>query len=371
MGHSTRCAIALLLVACTHAGSSATAPDSGSVAAPDSGSGSATPDGGGGSDAGSSNALPLGSVTVTQATIACPKSAAPGATCMSLSVACPDIPDLAVTIAEVAPTGTPKGTIVSHDGGSGTGFYNGNTGDPSRGFAQSLSAKGYRYVQVAWADDWASTGKGIKTAGCRPATLFRWIFDNVHGGSRTTGFCAQSASGGTAAVLYSIAAYGLKDVWDYLQLAAGPTPARLDYGCDPSLYSGGARDLCPQLTDAPWQYESPGSSIVSIADGWEGTTTCDAASPPAGDVDKWASDSLISTGDDLDYPQTTMTYWYCVTTPNMSTGQASFFIDAAHAKNPAEVNCYTGTCASEEVFQDAGAFDLAVQEMTADCVPNH
>ena len=66
-----------------------------------------------------------------------------------------------------------------------------------------------------------------------------------------------------------------------------------------------------------------------------------------------------------------MTYWYCVTTPNMSTGQASFFIDAAHAKNPAEVNCYTGTCTNEEVFEDTGAFDLAVQEMTTDCVPNH
>ena len=206
---------------------------------------------------GNEQPLPLGTVTVTQATVACPKSAAPGATCMSLSVACPDIPDLAVTIADVEPAGTPKGTIVSHDGGSGTGFYNGNTGDPSRGFAQSLTAKGYRYVQVAW----ATTGRR-PAKGSRPRAAGR---RRCSAGSSTTftavaarpGSARQSASGGTAAVLYSIAAYGLKDVWDYLQLAAGPTPARLDYGCEPSLYTGGARDLCPQLTDAPWQYKSP------------------------------------------------------------------------------------------------------------------
>jgi hypothetical protein len=321
---------------------------------------------------GPTGGLPLGTATVTQPSVACPAGAPAGATCKDLQISCPGVPDLDVLIADSEPTGAPLGTIVAHDGGAGTGLYNGNTGKPGVGFAQSMTAKGYRFVQVAWATDWASTGHGIKTAGCRPATLFRWIFDNVHGGSRTTGFCAMTASGGTAAALYSIAAYGLKDIWDYLQLAAGPTPARIDYGCEPSLYTGGTRDLCPLLTNAPWQYKLPSSSILSIADGWEGTQSCGSASPPAADVATWANDSLISPTADLDYPQTTMTFWHCATTPNMSTGQSTFFIDQVHPKNdPVEVNCYSGTCQAEEVFEDSGAFDLAVQEMASNCVPNH
>jgi hypothetical protein len=294
---------------------------------------------------------------------------------MTATVMCPNEPDISVTIADVEPKGTPIGTIVAHDGGSGTGFYNGNTMSTNN-FSGSLTAKNYRFVQVAWASDWATTGKGIKQAGCRPATVFQWIFDNIHEQSKTTGFCAMGQSGGAAAVLYSIAAYGLKDEWDYLQLAAGPTPARLDYGCDPSLYTGGPRNLCPLLTSAPYQYDyvaSGSSSIDSIVDGWEGTSTCNGTSPPAADIAMWASDSLLSPGDDLDYPQTSMSFWYCVSTPNMSTGQGSFFIDQAQPKNNLAdaVNCYSGTCTSEEVFEDSTAFDLAVTDMTQNCVPNH
>jgi len=293
---------------------------------------------------------------------------------MTASVSCPGEPDLSVTIADLEPAGAVKGTVVAHSGGSGTSFYNGNTGTSSH-FSQSLTAQGFRFVQVAWANDWASTGHGIKAAGCRPATLFRWIFDNIHGASRSNAFCGMGSSGGTAALLYSVAAYGLKDVWDYLQLAAGPTPSRLDYGCEPSLYSGGPRNLCPQLTNAPWQYDyvaTGSSSIVNIANGWEGTSTCGKPSPPTADVATWASDGLVSAGDDLSYAQTSMSFWYCTSTPNMSTGQASFYIEQAQPMNsPAPVNCYSGSCQNEEVFQDSSAYTAAVNAMIANCVPNH
>ncbi|HEV7558640.1 MAG TPA: hypothetical protein VGO00_24385, partial [Kofleriaceae bacterium] len=155
---------------------------------------------------------------------------------------------------------------------------------------------------------------------------------------------------------------------------AGPTPARIDYGCDPSLYTGGPRNLCPKLTNAPWQYnyKGPGSSpIIHIVNGWEGTSSCDNPSPPAADITTWANDSLVSSHDDLTYPNTSMTFWYCTSTPNMSTGQASFFIDRVHPKTAPEVNCYSGTCMNEEVFQDVGAFNSAVSDMTTKCVPNH
>jgi hypothetical protein len=346
-------------------------PDSGSsIDAGSSDAGQPDSGGGGGSDGG------LGTLTVNMTLPTCPPGAARGAKCTSVTVSCPGLPDIGATIADVEPPGgAPRGTVVAHEGGTGIGYFNGNTGNPDAGFSESFTAANLRYVQVAWGSDWASTGTGIKAAACRPATAFRWIFDNIHGGIHTKAFCGTGSSGGTAALLYSITAYGLKDIWDYLALAAGPTPSRIDYGCDPSLYDGGSRDLCPLLTNAPWSYSyvGPGSSsIVQIANGWEGTKTCGAASPPQADIATWARDGLVSPGDDFTYPQTAMTFWYCVTAPNQSTGESTFYIEQVQPMNsPPPVNCYSGTCQGEEVFEDPSAFNAAVSDMTTLCMPNH
>jgi hypothetical protein len=351
---------------------------------PDSG----TPDGGGSPDAGNFTdggaagdaggttpgdagvtVLPLGTLTVTDSGVQCLGGAGVGASCMNVKVSCPGLPDLFGMIAVAEPTGSARGTIVTHTGGSGVGFF--AAGAAGKGTEQALTKAGYRFVQLSWDTDWASTGD-IKKAACRPATVFQWVFDNVHGGSRSTGFCGIGSSGGTAALSYSLAAYGMKGSFDYAMLLAGPTPARIDYGCDPSSYTGGPRSLCPLLTNAPWMY-TPG--VQSIADGWTGTHTCGGAAG-AGDIAAWQADQLLSAGDDFDYPQTGLSFWYCVSTPNESTGQATFFIDQVHPRNVPDVNCYAGPvdaggCENEYVLQDSAAFAAAMSEMEASCVPHH
>jgi hypothetical protein len=307
----------------------------------------------------------LGKLTVNDAGVTCLGGAGVGATCMDITVSCPGLPDLSGMLAVVEPAGTPKGTIVTHTGGSGVGFF--NAGTAGKGTEAFLAGAGYRFVQLSWNDDWASTGD-IKKSGCRPATVVQWVFDNLHQGSRTQAFCAIGSSGGAAALSYSVATYGLKNELDYVMLLAGPTPSRIDYGCDPASYTGPSRDLCPLLPDAPWQY-SPG--VQSIADGWTGTHTC-GTDAGASDVATWKADQLLSAGDDFEYPQTGMSFWYCVTSPNESTGQATFFIDQAHPKNaPADVNCYSGVCQNEYVLEDPAAFTAAMNEMVGGCVPNH
>lgn len=55
-----------------------------------------------------------------------------------------------------------------------------------------------------------------------------------------------------------------------------------------------------------------------------------------------------------------------------STGQGTFLIDQVIPKNaPPDVNCYSGTCQSEAVWQDPAAFSTTESEMLAECVPNH
>jgi hypothetical protein len=321
----------------------------------------------------SAPALPLGTLTVTAPNVPCTGNPGAGATCMSVSVACPGAPDIDATIAVVEPPGgSPKGTIVGHAGGAGTGYFNG--GPEGKGFAEAYSGNGFRFVEVKWSSDWASGVGSIKTAACRPATAFDWVYKNIHGKSTTRGFCGTGTSGGSAALSYSLTAYGLKSEWDYMLLGAGPAPARIDYGCDPSLYTGPARNLCPGLTSAPYAYV-PG--VMKIADGWEGTSSCGSESPSSADLTKWSADSVAAPGSDFDYPETGVSFWFCLTTPNETTGQGSFLIDQmSPAGGPPDVHCYGGSaspsvCQNEYVFEDPNAFSAAVSEMTSKCVPNH
>jgi hypothetical protein len=56
---------------------------------------------------------------------------------------------------------------------------------------------------------------------------------------------------------------------------------------------------------------------------------------------------------------------------NNSTGQGKLLIDQVHPKNTPVVNCYTGVCKGESVWQDKSAFNATPTEMLSQCVPNH
>jgi len=308
-------------------------------------------------------ALPLRHVTV-MGSATCPAGAITGANCKEITVSCPGLPDLNATLAVAIPTAKLIGTVILHGGGPGTTFLN-------SGFPDAYLANGFNVVQIAWASDWASaSGAGVKSAACRPATVFDYVFKVVQGSSRSIGFCGQGVSGGGAALGYSLAHYGLSSEFDYVVIAAGPAVSRMDYGCDPPLYTGAPRNLCPLLTDAPFAYSAATAGRVNM---WEGTTTCGAPKPLRSEIGRWADDSLVSSGANYDYPQTAMSWFFCVTPPiNESTGQGSFLIDEVVPKNaPPDVNCYSGACQGEAVWQDPDAFNTTVSEMLAQCQANH
>jgi hypothetical protein len=306
------------------------------------------------------NTLQLGRVTVL-GPATCPTGATQGAACTSVSVSCPKLPDLTATLSEAFPTGTAKGTIILINGGGGTSFFN-------SGFANAYFNDGFRVVQLAWTTDWEDTGGvGVKSAACRNATLFRYVFYTVQGADRTSGFCAQGTSGGGAAIAYALAQYRLSDYFDYVVIGAGPGVARMDYACDRSLYTGPTLNLCPLLTNAPYAFSS--GKKVNL---WENTTTCNVTPALQSDIDKWAADAIVTTGSNFTYPKTAMSWFFCVTPPvNNSTGQGKFLIDQVLPKNTPDVNCYSGVCKGENVWQDKTAFNATHAEMLLQCVPNH
>ena len=56
---------------------------------------------------------------------------------------------------------------------------------------------------------------------------------------------------------------------------------------------------------------------------------------------------------------------------NNSTGEGKFLIDQVIPKNPADVNCYSGVCKGEAVWQDKAAFNTTHTQMLSQCVGNH
>ena len=147
-----------------------------------------------------------------------------GDRCIRTVVTCPGITDATVRL-RVTGTGA-KGTILLTVGGRGTGWYRvGESVGGSEninGMMDTLLAVGYKLVEVRWVEPgiWEGPGGAISLA-CRSATVFDWVYENIHQG----GFlAAQGNSGGSAQIAFSLAYYGLDEVLDLANLGGGPPP---------------------------------------------------------------------------------------------------------------------------------------------------
>ncbi|HEV2423504.1 MAG TPA: hypothetical protein VGZ29_01610 [Terriglobia bacterium] len=318
-------------------------------------------------DFGAPKVLQPGTVTL-HGSATCLNGAPKESICKSLTVSCPGLPDINGTIGVAQPANA-IGTIILLAGGPGVNFLD-------DGFAVPYYNDGFNVVQLAWAkgSDWPDANDvGIKVAACRPAAIFKWVYQNVQKNKKTIGFCGQGISGGGGEFGYGLADYGMANYFDYVVIASGPGVTRMDYGCDPPLYTGPALNLCPLLTDAPYAYPL-GNPIIAGVNKWEGTTTCGESNPLQSDITLWARDSLWSSASNYTYPKTAISWFFCTTPASLTenTGQGDLLYQQITAKNsPSDINCYSGVCSGEEVWQDQNAVSDTMSDMLTNCVPNH
>ena len=306
--------------------------------------------------------LPLGTVSGVTA-ITCASGLPSAAVCSKITVNCPGVPALQAEIAITQPSTTLRGTAVLHFGGGGTAFFD-------QGFPAGYLAAGLRVVQMRWATDWpASPGGSIKAAACRPATVIQWAFDNAHAASRSLGFCVQGHSGGSGALGYALAHYGLGSIIDYAMEDAGPVFGRIDYGCEPSLsgQSGTTRYICPLQPNGPFAY----SGAASIINTWETSSTCGTpyGDSSAADRARWAADSVVSPGATFAYPKTEVSFWYCANNSNEATGQGAYMADEVTTTK--SINCIAGSCQTEPYWTDPQGKQTMINAMATSCVPHH
>jgi hypothetical protein len=331
-----------------------------------------------------SGVLPLGTLSTPTALSRCPSGFYPGSSCFQSVVSCSATAPLTVTYGYITPVGTVKGTVLMHDGGGGTTPFTHGPRD-GRTFPESFFNAGYRIVQLAWATDWEDTGlpqKNIRVAACRPATLMKFIYDNVHGGrSAPGGMGALGHSGGTGALGYALSWYGAGDYLDKAMFSSGPVFSDMSSACEvppkPIEICAAGQFGCTE--GGPWT-ASPevGDMHATEIRTWSGIASCSNESrpPTPSELDALRAMSIIdgSASASVNFPRTAVSAWLC-TAFDVPAGPlgAIYFSHitspsrvAAYSLNPV-INCsgegtWNGTHAVNGVQMDA--FDLMVRDMT-------
>ncbi len=186
---------------------------------------------------------PLGQI-INSTTLACPatKTSPPIAgTCYQVTVTgCPGVEDQDAWVKVTSPSGTPKGTVVLTTGTGGENLYEQNfTFGPT--VVNNLVAGGFTAAQMTWASPfatgpitgWLTGTTGVRRAACRVNTFAQWIKNNasIHSGGSGEAFCATGNSGGSGAIAYGLAHYGMDSIFDMVEPTSGPPFGRIDYGC--------------------------------------------------------------------------------------------------------------------------------------------
>ncbi len=171
--------------------------------------------------------------------VSCPDGVADPALmeCYQITISAPNTADINATYA-VADDGMRDGTMVLFSGSGGTSFF-------KKGFVELFYYQGKRVAQVAYDTDWEDTGlevKNIKSAGGRPPTVLKHLYETVHMSNFDEPFGVFGHSGGSAQVAYSLAHYGMADYLDCAMMSSGPVFGNIQEGCNKDF--NGAVEVC-------------------------------------------------------------------------------------------------------------------------------
>jgi len=181
------------------------------------------------------------------------------------------------------PTVPAHGLIVFASGGTGGTWWS-SGGATGPGFLSDLRRDGFVTVELSWPAGWPNppTGDDVGPAhmSCRPATAFRWIYDNLYTPLAITarlgecGFCLTGQSGGSSQVTYPLSHYGLDPIVDGVFPTGGPTHSAQRKGClrDPSEKNYWYDDVHAAGFDRSYGYSSNGPCVLhdpAFASRWD------------------------------------------------------------------------------------------------------
>ena len=332
-----------------------------------------------------STPIPLGNVTHNQKLSSCPTNLGlySGMQCANITVECVNTDNIAVIIGVLLPNTTAAGTILLVAGGGGTNSYN-------SGFVPIYAAANFTVVQVVFESDWNILGYGLnnlKTAACRPATVYHYLYGQIHTGGTTKPYAICGTSGGAASIAYSIAWYGADSYLDYGQMLNGPNFSNISEGC---IYPAGPNiTVCPNNGQQYCNQTSEGFSTntsfastfgdcsVTINDIVGYNCSCPTQIYNSTVINWFNSQSIVFTGAQLHYNYTGISSWLCKPQDNISVGMAQYFAQSVSATNGFHQWLITNCTGAEGIvsgyYLPTGQSGLTVisNDMLANAVPRH
>jgi hypothetical protein len=242
------------------------------------------------------SALPLGTITRSSSK---PTDCPAGTTCQGFIVTCPGVSQSRTAHLSIAePTGPRRGLVVGFAGGGGKGYL--FFGAETQLKAADLQNDGFKVVAVSWAEDWlhSAVGEdaGVAQLACRPATIIKWIHDNLYKPMGITvdkvgkcGFCVTGNSGGSTQTAYAIGYYGLDTILNAVIPTAGPPHASMTKAC--------------LRTEPGYQYTTNSFTHVDGAYGFPGGGgPCEQMDESF--IPRWDADSIAVGAPDYAHPTT-------------------------------------------------------------------
>jgi hypothetical protein len=264
----------------------------------------------------------LGTVT-ENGTVTCPEGGVSVAQCLSLTVDCPDIESITVTLKMSAPQ-SPLGTVLFTSGGGGTTFYD-TMFQEGPGVISDVVSGGFKAVQVAWGTSagWLTGPGGPRKLACRFATVAEWVYENHHDGNVEKPFCASGISAGSAQISYALAHYGLANIFDMVQPCAGPPMGRVDVAC--LCHEEGPTNPCGRLETAC--YATGGAQAVD--NNWYGGDYGYACRDrDEGSAARFLHDSVVNSDSTFSYPSTDVRFLFGTEDTDPAVRQGLYYYEA-------------------------------------------
>jgi hypothetical protein len=222
-----------------------------------------------------------------------------GFTCNTFTVICPGIATITGVIADQKPVGQIQGMVMFFSGDTGTTWWSG-TSPEVPAFFQSLLDSGFELVQIQWLDNgWLLSLPGVQSGeellASRPATVIKWVHDNMYGplglhpSVGQCGFCVTGNSAGAAQITYAISSYGIDNIVDAAIPTSGPPMAAISKGC---------------LQEPGYAYDPGKAGLIDESYGFSGTDVGPCMAHDPSFTDTWIANSVETGGIKYNYPTT-------------------------------------------------------------------
>ncbi len=329
----------------------------------------------------------LGNVTSNVKLSSCPTDLDlySGMSCANITISCTNTTDISAIVGLLLPLGTSEGFIVLMDGGGGTSAFN-------DGNIANYSAANFTIAQVVYSSDWNYVGVGLqslRTAACRPATAYSYLFNHVHGGGTSKPFCLEGISGGAASIAYGMTHFNLNSFVDYGLMLSGPNFSNITAGC---IYPPGPNiTVCPNngqsycnqtserfstSTSFNSTFGDCSSTIYDIV-GYQ--CVCSNTTYNSTILGWFENESSVSPNAQLTFNYTGLSSWLCKPPDNISVGMAQYFAENVVATNGFKQFLITN-CSGAEGITGTGSYyqptgisgkNLVYNTMMSQCIPRH